>query len=266
MALDETIHRLFIPCRKPPRMQVINTDSGGIATWAATIGDADDVFVDEARRFVYVIGGDGLVDVVFVRAAEALVSRLRVPTGPGARTGLYVPEWNQVLVAVPRSQGKEARILVFSTLPDLSRPGPDLGPDPDPPAAIQSVGPGFAADSGARPSRCDSIESVQGPAREVAAARKETSMANSLLPLEERNLTPDQVEALDKRRDLAHVPRHCRAVFGHRRGPAPLGRPGSDLFARLGSPHGVLLRVGMRNRLRLGPPGLIMRRGTPRLD
>ncbi len=118
MALDETIHRLFIPCRKPPRMQVINTDSGGIATWAATIGDADDVFVDEARRFVYVIGGDGLVDVVFVRAAEALVSRLRVPTGPGARTGLYVPEWNQVLVAVPRSQGKEARILVFSTLPD----------------------------------------------------------------------------------------------------------------------------------------------------
>ena len=28
-------------------------------------------------------------------------------------------------------------------------------------------------------------------------------MANSLLPPEERNLTPDQVEALDKRRDWA---------------------------------------------------------------
>jgi len=30
-------------------------------------------------------------------------------------------------------------------------------------------------------------------------------MANALLPLEERNLTPDQVEALDKRRDLGHT-------------------------------------------------------------
>ena len=30
-------------------------------------------------------------------------------------------------------------------------------------------------------------------------------MANTLLPPEERNLTPDQVEALDKRRDLGHT-------------------------------------------------------------
>ena len=30
-------------------------------------------------------------------------------------------------------------------------------------------------------------------------------MANPLLPPEERNLTPGQVEALDKRRDLGHT-------------------------------------------------------------
>ena len=30
-------------------------------------------------------------------------------------------------------------------------------------------------------------------------------MANSLLPLEERDLSPDQVESLDKRRDLGHT-------------------------------------------------------------
>jgi hypothetical protein len=30
-------------------------------------------------------------------------------------------------------------------------------------------------------------------------------MANSLLPPDERHLTPDQVEALDKRRDLGHT-------------------------------------------------------------
>ncbi len=117
MALDETIHRMFIPCRKPSRLEVVNIDTGGLISWLPTIGDADDIFIDIVRRFVYVIGGDGYVDVIFVRAADAMVSRAKVPTAPGARTGLYVPEWNQVLVAAPASDGKDARILVFSTLP-----------------------------------------------------------------------------------------------------------------------------------------------------
>jgi len=45
-----------------------------------------------------------------------------------------------------------------------------------------------------------------GAARQGEVRRKkngETTMANSLLPPEERHLTPDQVEALDKRRDWA---------------------------------------------------------------
>ena len=114
MAVDGAIHRIFIPCRKPARMLVINSDTGSITAWKPTVGDADDVFVDEARRLVYVIGGDGYVDVVFVRAGDAMVSRAQVPTAPGARTGLYVPEWNKLLVAAPRQGTKDARILVFS--------------------------------------------------------------------------------------------------------------------------------------------------------
>jgi DNA-binding beta-propeller fold protein YncE len=114
MAVDGTIHRMFIPCRKPARMLVINSDTGSITAWKPTVGDVDDVFVDEARRLVYVIGGDGFIDVVFVRAGDALVSRAQVPTAPGARTGLYVPEWNKLLVAAPKQGTKEARILVFS--------------------------------------------------------------------------------------------------------------------------------------------------------
>jgi DNA-binding beta-propeller fold protein YncE len=114
MALDKTIHRLFIPCRRPARMQVVNSDTGGITSWVPTVGDADDVFVDEARRLIYVIGGDGFVDVVFLRAADAMVSRAHVPTAPGARTGLYVPEWNKLLVAAPRQGTDEARLLVFA--------------------------------------------------------------------------------------------------------------------------------------------------------
>jgi DNA-binding beta-propeller fold protein YncE len=114
MAVDGTIHRLFVPCRKPARMLVINSDTGAMTAWAGTVGDADDVFVDVARRLVYVIGGDGYVDLFYVRAGDALVSRAHVPTAPGARTGLYVPEWNKLLVAAPRQGSNDARLLVFS--------------------------------------------------------------------------------------------------------------------------------------------------------
>jgi len=114
MAVDGTIHRIFVPCRKPARMLAINSDTGSITGWAATVGDADDVFVDETRRLVYVIGGDGYVDLFYVRAGDALVSRAHVTTSPGARTGLYVPEWNKLLVAAPRQGSKDARLLVFS--------------------------------------------------------------------------------------------------------------------------------------------------------
>jgi YVTN family beta-propeller protein len=114
MALDNTIHRLFIPCRQPARLQVINSDIGRITAWIASVGDADDIFIDEALRLLYVIGGDGFVDVLYVREHDAMVSRARVPTGPGARTGLYVPEWNKLLVAAPRQGANDARLLVFA--------------------------------------------------------------------------------------------------------------------------------------------------------
>ena len=67
-------------------------------------------------------------------------------------------------------------------------------------------------------------------------------MANSLLPPEERNLTPDQVEALDKRRDLGHTLLVIAGQFARdRHRAAAVGGPGPDLFAGLGAPHGLLL-------------------------
>jgi DNA-binding beta-propeller fold protein YncE len=114
MALDNTIHRLFIPCRQPARLQVISSDAGRITAWTMTVGDADDIFIDEALRMLYVIGGAGFVDVLYVREHDAMVSRARVPTAAGARTGLYIPEWNKLIVAAPQQGTSGARLLVFS--------------------------------------------------------------------------------------------------------------------------------------------------------
>ena len=61
-------------------------------------------------------------------------------------------------------------------------------------------------------------------------------MANSLLPPEERNLTPDQVEALDKRRELGHTllviaGQFCRDCYGS----AAVGGSGPGRIRRDGS-------------------------------
>jgi hypothetical protein len=117
MALDESIHRLFIACRKPARLFALNEQTGAISSWFGSVGDADDLFYDATRHFIYVIGGEGFIDVVQLRAADSMVSRGRVPTAPGARTGLYIPQWNKLIVAAPARQSQGARLLVFSTAP-----------------------------------------------------------------------------------------------------------------------------------------------------
>jgi hypothetical protein len=92
-------------------------------------------------------------------------------------------------------------------------------------------------------------------------------MANSLLPPEERNLTPDQVEALDKRRELGHT---FLVIAGQFIVVATvlLLWVGQDLKYSPGWAHPMayyfflaLLLAGS-----LGVTGLTLRRGTPRLD
>jgi nitrate reductase gamma subunit len=92
-------------------------------------------------------------------------------------------------------------------------------------------------------------------------------MANNLLPPEERNLTPDQVEALDKRRDLGHT---CLVVAGQFAVIATvlLLWVGQDLTYSPGWVHPMayyfFIAVGLI--VVLGITGLVLRRGTPRLD
>jgi DNA-binding beta-propeller fold protein YncE len=117
MVVDESVHRIIVACRKPARLMVINSLTGGITSWFPTVGDADDLFLDSTRPFIYVIGGDGFIDVLQLRAADSLINRGRIPTAPGARTGLYIPEWNKLIVAAPASASEGARLLVFSTAP-----------------------------------------------------------------------------------------------------------------------------------------------------
>jgi hypothetical protein len=92
-------------------------------------------------------------------------------------------------------------------------------------------------------------------------------MANSLLPLEERNLTPDQVEALDKRRELGHT---FLVIAGQFTVIATvlLLWVGQDLTYSPGWAHPMAYYffVALGIIAVMGISGLRMRRGTPRVD
>ncbi len=92
-------------------------------------------------------------------------------------------------------------------------------------------------------------------------------MANSLLPLEERNLTPAQIEALDKRRDLGHT---FLVIAGQFAALATvlLLWVGQDLKYSPGwlKPMAFYFAIAVALIGIFGVTGLVLRRGTPRID
>lgn len=82
--------------RLPAALQVRSMD-GTVVSTRSSCGDADDLFV-EGDRFLLICGA-GHVDVSSTTNADG--EMVRVTTAPGARTGLYVPEMQTLIVAVP---------------------------------------------------------------------------------------------------------------------------------------------------------------------
>jgi DNA-binding beta-propeller fold protein YncE len=115
MALDESTGRVFIGCRRPATLNMLDTKSGATLTSLAIVGDTDDMFYDEARRRVYVIGGEGFIDVI-ARDGDRLTRRGRVDTRPGTRTGLWVGALNRLYAAVPARGAAPAEVRVFEAL------------------------------------------------------------------------------------------------------------------------------------------------------
>jgi len=124
MALDDMHGRIFVACRMPAKLLMMDATSGAVTARISTVGDADDLFFDAVRGTVYVIGGGGFVDVVRVGPGDKLSSVAHALTATGARTGLFVPEWNTLLVAAPRSATRPARLMVYSIAGTQPMPAP----------------------------------------------------------------------------------------------------------------------------------------------
>jgi DNA-binding beta-propeller fold protein YncE len=113
MALDEAERRLFVGARSPALMLVYDTDGGKVVAKAPIGGDTDDIFFDVERKRVYVICGEGRVDVFRQESADHYAQEGSVRTAARARTGLFVPGEGRLYVAAPSVDGTPARILVY---------------------------------------------------------------------------------------------------------------------------------------------------------
>ena len=113
MALDEEGRRLFVGARAPAILLVHDIDSGKEVARIQIGGDTDDIFYDAERKRVYVICGEGRVDVIREEGRDRYVRESSVKTAPRARTGLWVPEERRLYVAAPATGSDPARILVY---------------------------------------------------------------------------------------------------------------------------------------------------------
>ena len=113
MALDEANHRLFVGCRVPSRLVVLNTDSGDVISKADISGDCDDLFYDIKRKRIYAICGAGKIDVIDQIDANTYRVASTMATADGARTGLLVSERDLLLVAVPHRGSQQAEVRCY---------------------------------------------------------------------------------------------------------------------------------------------------------
>src|SRR5215217_9080171 len=101
MALDESQHRLFVGFRAPAKLIVFDTETGKSVAGFDSVRDADDVFYDAAHKLILVIGGEGYIEIFSQKDADHYQNLVQISTAGGARTGLWVPDWNRLYVAVP---------------------------------------------------------------------------------------------------------------------------------------------------------------------
>jgi DNA-binding beta-propeller fold protein YncE len=112
MALEQRQQRVLSIFRHPAKMGVFGASDGRLLTAVDTCRDADDVHFDAKRDRVYVSCGEGFVQV-FVAQGNTYADLGRVATAPGARTSLFVPGIDRLLLAVRAAAGIPAAIWVF---------------------------------------------------------------------------------------------------------------------------------------------------------
>jgi DNA-binding beta-propeller fold protein YncE len=113
IALDEKHHRLFVGCRSPAKLLVLDTASGDRVASIGTGGDADDMSFDPVGKCVYIACGDGVITTVQQTDADHYRKLPDTPTAEGARNALFQESLKTFYLAVPRRGSAPAQLRAY---------------------------------------------------------------------------------------------------------------------------------------------------------
>jgi DNA-binding beta-propeller fold protein YncE len=113
MAFDEPTHRLFVGCRSGAI--VVFDSQTGKELQALPVGrGVDDLMFDPASKRIYATsGGTGAVNVYKETDPDHYQSLGNIPSGPGAKTGLLVPQLARLFVPVPPKGTAPGEVYVY---------------------------------------------------------------------------------------------------------------------------------------------------------
>jgi DNA-binding beta-propeller fold protein YncE len=112
MALDEAHHRLFVGCRIPARLAVFDTETAKIVASPTIVEHTDDLFFDASTGRIYILG-EGFIEAWQQTDPNHYVRIGRYPTPADGRTGLFVPELEELFETIPHHGEQAAEILAY---------------------------------------------------------------------------------------------------------------------------------------------------------
>ena len=114
VTFDEDARRLYVVCRDPGMVVVLNSDTGAVVSTAPAPLRADDVMMDIATHRLYVPGGEGYIGIYDTSNPNHISRIAQVPSAPGAKTGILLPDMKRLLLAAsPGDTKNTAMILTY---------------------------------------------------------------------------------------------------------------------------------------------------------
>lgn len=114
VSFDPAQHRLYVVCRQPGMVVVMNSDTGAVVSTQPAPLRADEVQYDPRSHRLYVPGGEGYMGIYDTSDPNHLKLVEKVATAPGAKTGLLLPDMHRLFLAVSPGESKTmAKVLTY---------------------------------------------------------------------------------------------------------------------------------------------------------
>lgn len=114
VAFDPQQHRLYVVCRQPGMVVVMNSDTGAVVGQQPAPLRSDEVQYDATAHRLYVPGGEGFMGIYDTSDPNHLKLAEKITTAPGAKTALLLPSMHRLFLAVSPGDTKAmAKVLTY---------------------------------------------------------------------------------------------------------------------------------------------------------